>query len=226
MNKGYKKITAILITITFLLTLASTSSAFSIKKENLNFEEKTQTEEEFLEETVTIFRHGLDGSINPIEVDIRYKEGQDVSEAINEKCDELLLEDNEIQDFLGNVSNISIGAFCKIQSKGKGFHYQMKLLGKIAIRYILFRLGLPRIHTILNKPVILCKYKNDPKANTTITSMILKGRKQFTEGDHIVFVHSFVGYTSWFGRFSFTPFNLFPRSFTGYAKFATCIQLN
>ena len=213
MQKLEKRLIVILVSLVFVI------SGLTVSSENI--QEKTQIST--LTKTVTIYRYGIDGKVLPFDINLFLENGKDIEEAISEKCDELLQNDQEIQSYL-KISNNSFGMLCKVKSRGKGFHYQMVLLGKLVIRYILFRLGLPRIHTLLSKPVILCKYPKDPKANTTITSLLFN-RTTPMEGNHSVMVFNFIGYTTWCRRFSFTPFNFIPRLFVGYAQFVVCKKL-
>ena len=215
-----KKFLAILITLLFLISAVVTTSAVEVKKDDKVSQDVT-TEPKILSETITVYRHGLDGLITPISVNINYDDTKDLGDAIIEKCKELFENDVEFKD-LKNNSKIKIGLYGLISSKGKGFHYQMKLLGKLTCRYVLFRLGLPRFNSIFVNPIIICRYKNDPQAITKIKSFILGGTKEIN-GSHTVIAHNFIGFTSWMGRFSFTPFDLLPKSFFGIAKFSFCV---
>ena len=94
---------------------------------------------------------------------------------------------------------------------------------KILLRFIRFRLALPRLNTLLTSPFVFCRYKKDLNANTTITSLLLSNTK-YVSGNHTVIVHNFIGFTTWFGRFSFSPLDLISRSLFGVAKFAICIK--
>lgn len=214
LHKFEKKLITIVVTLAFILTGISSVSAI----------ETYETEEKGITSTfpVTIYRHGLDGSITPIDIDLKLEEGQDLGEVIADKCQELFENDVELQEYLKDTG-ISLGFVCKIKSRGRGFHYQAKLIEKLLLRFIKFRLALPRLNTLLTKPLVFCRYKKDLRANTTISSLLFN-TSRYMNGNHTVIVHNFVGYTSWFGRFSFSPLNLVPRSFFGVAKFAICIK--
>jgi len=215
LSKNRNKIIVLFITQIFLISGLVTASDVNIEKSI----EKTEEELEpvSLSKTVILYRHGVDGSITPIKVKINSGNLIDTGDAILEKCQELFENDEEFK----NVSKIKVNIYSMVKSKGRGFHYQMQLLGKLSIRYILFRLGLPRIKTLFNDPLIVCKYKNE-EAKTTIRPLLLPNIKVEINGSHIVIVHSFIGFTSWIGRFALTPLNLTPRSFYGIARLAFC----
>ena len=155
-------------------------------------------------------------------INLKLEEGKYLGEAIADKCQELFENDEELQEYLTSIG-IKLGFICKIKSRGKGFHYQTKLIEKILLRFIRFRLALPRLNTLLTSPLVFCRYKKDLNANTTITSLLLSNTK-YVSGNHTVIVHNFIGFTTWFGRFSFSPLDLISRSLFGVAKFAICIK--
>ena len=222
MKKITKKYTAILMCIIFLLSIASTSSAVTLQQQQEEKNEEPSKESRITSRTVTFYRYGVDGSVNPVEVDIELEEGQDIDDEIAEKCDELLENDVELQNLVLK-SNISLGAFVRIKSKGRGFHFKTMLLGKLFFRFILFRLGLPRLFTILNKPLVLCKYKSDPNAKTIFTPILRPNAIPITvNGTHKVAAINFLGFTTWFGRFSFSLFDIIPRAFSGIANLVVC----
>ena len=224
MHKFEKKLIVILVSLAFLTSGTATSFAITIQKNEIGEREETLSEIAPLTKTVTLYRHGIGGSVSPIEVTIELDDRKDIEDVIADKCEELLENDEEIQNFL-KKSNSNLRFFCKVKSKGRGFHYQTLLLEKLLVRYLLFRLNLPRIHTLLNKPLVLCRYKKDPKANTTITSLILKNKTSYMEGKHLVIVIYLLGFTSWWRRFSFSPFDILPRSFAGFANLVICKSL-
>ncbi len=209
MNKIVKKIAITLICIAFITTAVGTSSA-------LFTDNKTVRE-------IILYRHSPDGSIKPIKTTIKLGTGEDIGKIIADKCEELFENDLEIQNFL-NVSQIPIGVFAKIKSYGKGVHYQSKFLEKMTLKFVLFRLGLPRVHTLVNKPLILCKYPEDINAKTTINPVFRPNVSKIIEGNHTVIVCNFIGITSWFGHFSFSPFDILPRAFYGFGNLAFCIR--
>ena len=214
MHKFEKKLIAIVVSLAFVIT--GISSASSV---NTNEVEKIREVSTF---PVTIYRHGIDGSVEPMEINLKLEEGKYLGEAIADKCQELFENDEELQEYLTSIG-IKLGFLCKIKSSGKGFHYQTKLIEKIILRVIRFRLALPRLNTLLTSPLVFCRYKKDLNANTTITSLLLSNTK-YVSGNHTVIIHNFIGFTTWFGRFSFSPLDLISRSLFGVAKFAICIK--
>ena len=215
MSKNKNKIIVLFITHIFLISGLVTAS--EINNENSIEKSAEEVTSVSISKTVILYRHGVDGSITPIKVKINSGNSKDTGDAILEKCQELFENDTEFE----NLSKIKVNIYSIVKSKGRGFHYQMQLLGKLSIRYILFRLGLPRIHTLCNNPLIVCKYKNE-EAKTTIKPLILPNLEVEMNGSHVVIVHNFVGFTSWVGRFALTPLNLTPRSFYGIARLAFC----
>ena len=208
MNKTMKKIAITLICIAFVTTAVGTSSALFNKNETVR--------------EITLYRHSLDGSITPIKTTIKLDDGRNLGEIMMDKCKELFENDVEIQSFL-NMSQIPIGFLTKIGSYGKGLHYQSKFLEKMTLKFALFRLGLPRIHTLINRPLIVCKYSKDLNAKTTMNPVLRPYTNKVIEGNHTVIVLNFVGITSWIGRFSISPFDILPRAFFGIGNLAFCI---
>ena len=205
--------------ITLLLTTIATASALTINN-------KTNTDKtEIISSTekITIYRYGLDGKAQPIEIEVNAKEGQTIDDALMQKCDELFENDAEMQNAM-NSTNRSIAFFSRVTSRGKGLHYKSMLLGSIAYRAILFRLGLPRLSTFLHRTIVFCRYKEDADAKTTIRP-ILSNTTKVMNGTHSVFILNFIGYTTWIGRFSKSPFDATPRHFSGIGRFVFCKEL-
>lgn len=228
MKRNIKKIITMIITFTFLLSAVSISQANAVNKTILK-DEKIETEK------VTLYRYGPDGSVTPIEVEVDTENIDDIEEFLADKCEELFQKDTEIQNFVKSKINnfmenrtqfnLSFDfGYLHVKSKGKGFHYNTVLLGKIMLRYILFRLGLPRPQSIFAKQIIFCRYPRDNSSQTTITPIIRSVfRPNATtqiNGNHSLMLISFVGFTSWLGRFSRTPFDIIPKTLNGVAKFA------
>lgn len=224
MNKLEKKLIVIFMSLTFLMSGLTTISAISIEKPKVEELGDIVSDSLIFPKKVLIYRHGPDGSITPVEVDIEPEEDQDIGEAILEELDELLENDEEIQDLL-QLPNITFGLGVRIKSRGKGFHFQTLLFEKLAIKFVLFRLGLPRIAPIIAKPLIYCKYLKDPKAKTTIKTLYGFGKEKVMEGNHTVIANYFIGYTTWFRRFSISPLDIMPRAFSGFARLAFCKEL-
>jgi len=228
MKKNIKKMITIAITFTFLLTAVNLSQANAVNKTILK-DEKIETEK------FTFYRYGPDGSVTPIEIEVDTKNIDNIGEFLADKCEELFQKDTEIQNFVKSKINnfmenrtqfnLSFDfGYLHVKSKGKGFHYNTVLLGKIMLRYFLFRLGLPRPQSILAKQLIFCRYPTDNTSQTTITPIIRSiFRPNATTqiyGNHSLLLISFVGFTSWLCRFSRTPFDIIPKTLNGIAKFA------
>jgi len=190
--------------------------------------------------TITLYRHGIDGSINPIDINIDLSDGN-FEDLIQEKCNELLKDDETIQEYLENFTFNLTGdtGILLVKSRGKGFHFEHKvriklfnrpkILERILDKFTIFKFRLPNLNIITKKPYLFCKYSNDEKANTTITPLLRslqnENASKTIEGNHSVLVYNFIGYTSWFGRFSFSPFDILPRTFVGYGRVAVCNRL-
>ena len=228
MNKNIKKIIVVAITFTFLLTAVGISQAIAINK-------TVSTDEKIESETLTFYRYGPDGTVTPIEVEVDTKNIDNIEDFLADKCEELFEKDTEIQNFVQSKINSYIEnrkqvnlsfdfGYLHVKSKGKGFHYNTALLGEIILRYVLFKLGLPRPQSIFAKPLVFCRYSGDNSSQTTITPMIrsLFRTNATTQinGNHSLLLISFVGITSWCGRFSITPSNIIPKTLNGIARFA------
>jgi len=187
----------------------------------------SETTEEVSTETITLFRYAPDGSITPVKVKVSTANGEDLGQAIADKCEELFVNDITMQSYveksIGN-SNISIGIL-KVKSYGRGFHFKTKFLEKVALNFILFKLNLPRLGVMAKKLLVFCKYRGD-NAKTTIDP-ILRDKENTTKiitGPHSVVVINFIGFTTWFGRISISP--ILPRAFFGIASVAACKNLS
>jgi len=211
-----KKFGVIFVILIFLVSGLATVSVASTQRISLD-------ESGFIK-TLTLYRYGSDGSITPVKVDLKLKKGQDIDEAIVSICDQLFENDNEMQNIL-KTSNFTGGIFCKVKSHGRGFHYKSMFPEKILLKFALFKLGLPRVSSILRKPLIVCRYSKDLKAKTTIMPLISGNTTTTVEGNHTVIVYNFIGYTTWISRFSKSPLDLLPRAFSGIARFAICNKL-
>ena len=209
-------------TIVMLVCLAILAPALSVAHGE-TIEEKTISTE-----TITLFRYGPDGSITPVNVKIDNKDGEDIGEAIADKCEELFVKDIEMQNYVeksvGNY-NISIGII-KVKSHGRGFHFKTKLLEKMALNLILFKLNLPRLGVMAKKPLIFCKYSRDDRAKTTIDPLLRNNTNstKIITGHHSVVAINFIGFTTWFGRISISP--ILPRAFFGIARIVACKSLS
>lgn len=225
MQKLEKKLIALLVAVGFLTVGLTTTSAVNIGNNKINDPEETSPEISIQLVTITLYRYGPDGLVTPIKVELELEEGQDMVDAIVAKCDELLENDEEIQQLVDRATNKSIfGLFCRVTSSGAGFHYKTMLLEKLYIRYLLWKLNLPRIAPFIAKPFVFCRYKSDDEAKTIITPILgNKTDSREIEGTHSVFVNSFIGIAGWIGRFSYTL--LTKRAFSGYGRIAFCNKL-
>lgn len=221
-------------TIVLLVCLIFISSAISISI-GKTIEKQAQPNENVKVEKITLFRHGIDGSVTPIEVEIEVKEGQDLSKVIIEKCKELFEKDSKLNDFLEDLNSektqddlTTKWGWLFVNSRGKGTHIKTKFIYRFLILLYLFKLRFPRL-ALKVKREIFCNYENDPNAETTIIPIVkyLTGieQKQIITGNHSVFVHQFSGFTTWSGRFSITPEDKFSRAFFGFARFVLVKQL-
>jgi hypothetical protein len=235
MNKLIKKSIAMLICFTFIFLTVTSSTATDVQQKNVIYDNPDQ-ELTTTSETITLYRHGPDGSITPIEVDISLEDGQDLEEAIDAKCREILEEDEEIQEQVKALQNLTFGAVVFVQSKGKGFHYQAKLIEKLVLRFWLWKLLIPRIALFMASPLVFCRYAKDPDAETyyetiapskllnpylgNLSELFWRQDKNVTiKGPHSVVINSFIGIT-WGGLWSIRRFNFFGRaSLMGYGRF-------
>ena len=226
MNKLLKKSAVILICLAFSLSVYSASAITIPYSAPVEYEDEEVDVSDDVIEQVELLRYGPDGTVTPVTVDIILEDGQDIDEAIADKCEEMTDEDMEIQNFIngsGNnntTTNKTFKTLQKVKSRGRGFHFKMKR--QLSIKKKLISLRLPKVHTWI--PFIYCDYSNDPRANTTI-SPISGGDENSTiyfEGNHSIFVVRFTGFATWSGRFSFTPMDVLPRAFSGIAVFVRC----
>lgn len=229
-----KKLNRVPITILACLIIVISSAGYALAEDTKN-EEKQESI------TITFYRYGVDGSITPINTEIAIGDGQDFDKKIAAKCDELLQNDVGLQKQLENLTkNLTISAgILFIRSSGKGFHYESKtrtkilkrpkILSKILDKINIFKIKLPKINLFKKKTHIFCRYAYDVNANTTITPLIRSAMNESyiktIHGRHSIYVYNFIGYTSWIGRFSFSPFDILPRAFVGYGRVAICNDL-
>jgi len=230
-----KKIRPVLMTLVCLSILVSAVgvNAFALKTIN-----KTSTSEMTItHKTVTFYKHLPDGSVEPVEVDLEIKDDEDLGQLLEEKCQEIFNSDLELKDFFkekGNETKINITltgdwGWLFVKSRGRGFHFKAKPLVNMFVQFSLFKLNLPFILSNIKRPLVFCRYPKDGKAETTITPIIrsligLNCTKTIT-GHHSVLVRKFVGITTWAGRVSFTPLDIFPKAFYGIARWVICNKL-
>jgi len=229
MNIAFKKLVAMIIFLALLLPALTVSSAENLKLSTLS-ENTSSMKTICTKKSYIIYRFGPDGKILPVKVDIDIKEGKDIGESIADKCEELFENDPEMQSAIEiELENLTFGFVCKIKSHGRGFHYKSMILEKVITRFVLFRLGLPRLTTALHIPLIVCRYPKDLRAKTKIT-MIFGGndsanKTAIIQGHHTVIAQNFIGYTTWLGRFSKSVLDIVPRAFAGIARFVICNKI-
>lgn len=222
MDKIDKKISTVLVVIFFCTSGIATASLVSNPESGINTLENSSIETVEITKTVTFYRHSLDGSITPIKVDIKLKDGQKLEEILVDTCNDLLDNDEELQNSLKDFINDNNNFASKIKSRGKGFHLKMKIRYKLGKGIKLFLLLPPYFIGGIKIPLIYCSYPEDVNANTSITPLIGENKETiYVEGAHTVFALGFIGYTSWFGHVSWSPFDILPRIFNGYALLAS-----
>jgi hypothetical protein len=196
LNKSKKIIGAILLTFLFLISGIISSSAYSINKEYVTCESPEEIDS--FSRTITIFKYGINGDITPVDIKIDFNNLEEINEAISDKCEELLMNDNEFKSF---NSSISLGIFTFVKSHGRGIH--LKPFSKSKILY--------------------CRYPRDTRAYTSLTS-ILGGPTKTVSGPHSVVSFGFIGFKWWFGRISIL--GLFLRTgYVGYSSITTIRRL-
>ena len=216
LRKLEKKLIISFISIVILISGLTTASAVTIEKENPNIKGDEPT---LQTETVTLYRFGLDGSLTPVEVEVKLKEGQDLNEAIEEKCLELLENDPEFQETLDD--NTTRGTLSKVRSRGRGLHLKLRPAIQWPVKYKLFPMLPPYIFRRLHIPIVFCKYTRDNKAFTTITPLI-GGNATTIDGPHSVLCMGFYGFKWWAGHVSLLGFGLR----TGFVGFSILTKVN
>ena len=210
MQKFNKKLIGILISFIILFSGITTASAINMKNEVISQDEKN-TEQEV--KTVTIFRYGLDGSVEPFEVEIEVDEQTDIFGLMEEKCNELLENDPEFNKLADNQSRFKY--INKIRSRGRGIHLKIapQILWPVKIK--LFPLLPPYIFRRVKIPIIYCRYSRDSQAYTQLTPLI-GGNTSTIEGPHSVFSIGFFGFKWWVGTISFLGF-IMRTGFSGFS---------
>jgi len=217
MNKIYIKISSIFVVI--LLCASGLATASHISKQDI----KTGTSENSLiktdekTKTITIYKYTLDGSITPITIEITQKKGQKLEDAIINKCNELLNNDIKLQKSIQKYINNTNIPVSKIKSHGRGFHLKMKIRFKLGKGIKISPILPPYFIGGIKIPIIYCRYTKDAKANTSITPLTGENKETiYIEGNHTIYAFGFIGYTTWIGHISRTPFDILPRTFAGY----------
>ncbi len=236
-----KKIIAILSCLMFVITIFTNVSSLDIEK-------KAESDNEIENiETITFYRLGVDDSITTMSVDINLEENKDIEEILEDKCRELFENDPEFQSYIENEGNnldtenevdssnllqnfVGAWGILLVSSRGKGLHLKTKPIYSIYLKLNLFKIKLPRI--VIRKIIshMFCRYPNDPTAKTTIIPLIRTSINPYSirniTGNHSVYVHRFMGFTTWLGRKDFSPLNMAPRAFYGIARRVICHKLS
>ena len=222
MNTLVKKSVVVIICLTFLISAVGSSTAVIIKSKETTEEVSEQIE------TITLYRYGPDGSVTPITVEFKIEDDQEYMDALIEKCQEILDDDAEIISYFNNDddnesnSSLKFGKKAFVTSYGRGFHFKMKWRLSFFLTQRLFTFSLPKIIIKLNRPWVLCNYKNDSKAKTIIRPNTLVNHTQVINGSHSIMLRNFVGLAMWSGRFQLS--NIMPRLIIGKAKYVVTYQ--
>lgn len=216
MRKFRKKLIVIFITLAFLISGLASSSAIIIHKNNIREEKDTSLETTSIEKTVTVYRNGIDGSLKPVELEIKLEKGEDINDAIAEQCEKLIREDSEFQSLKNDSILGKLLSF--VDSSGRGLLIKLKPKIYFMERWDIFPLLPPYFFSFLRKypriPIIYSKYLNDEDANTTITT--LDGVEKIIVGPHRVLSVGFFGFKWWIGRISYLG-SIFGSGFVGFS---------
>jgi len=205
MNKIQKKFIVILLSLLFIFTAVTFSSA-----------EKIQANE--LTKEITVYRCGPDGSITPKKIQINIKEGQDIGEVIANECDKLFDNDVEMQGVL-NGNNSTSFILKRVTSYGRGLHLRFTPRIQLDKKIKIFPMLPPYLKTAVFLPIRYCKYTLDPKAYTRISGLnSWKNITQEYRGPHQILAIGFIGYTGWIGHISALGF-VFRTGFAGVSLF-------
>lgn len=196
------------------------ASSISISKSNPNNDENLST---IKIETVTLFRYGPEGSITPIEIEIEVEEGTDIYDAVEEKCLELIQNDEDFKDVLANP-NISRNITSLVSSRGKGFQFNFVFTIKWMKMFDFFQLLPPFQYRRLPIPVVYAKYKEDTLAETKITPILDITNTSIIKGPHIVSVIGFIGFKWWRGHISWRGF-IIRTGFVGFSVYTKTKRL-
>lgn len=217
-----KKLIVILVALGFLASGVGTASAVNVQNNNFDEIEEVSSEKDVSTVTVTLFKHGIDGSRTPIEVDIELEEGQDISDAIEEKCYEILENDPEIQSLLND--NITQKLIMKIRSRGRGLHLRFNTRIQLLKLFKVFPLLPPYFRTAIIVPIVICQYTRDQRAFTTLTQ--IRGNNSTTVvGPQRVTSIGFYGISWWIGKVSFAGF-IIRTGFLGFSLYTRIKKLS
>ena len=196
----------ILVVLVFITSSFAIVSGEKVSKFNKTYEQEESIPEK-VENTITItlFKHELDGSRTPIDVEIEIEEGKDIGEQIEEKCLEYLEDDPFIKRL--EDENITQELFMKIRSRGRGLHLRFNSRVQFFKLYKLFPFLPPYFRTLYIVPLLICQYKRDSKAFTTL-EQINGNNSTLVQGPHRVISVGFYGISWWIGKVSMIGFIL------------------
>ena len=157
--------------------------------------------------TITLLKHEFDGSRTPIEVEIELEEGRDIGELIEEKCLEYLEDDPFIKRL--EDENLTQELFMKIRSRGRGLHLRFNSRVQFFKLYKLFPFLPPYSRTLYIVPLLICQYKRDNRAFTTLEHIRANdSNSTLITGPHRVISVGFYGISWWVGKVSMVGFVL------------------
>ena len=220
-----KKLIVILITLGLLISGLSVASAVNVRNYKFYKPEESTTEKDVKTFTITLFKTEIDGSETPIDVEIEIEKGKNIEDAIEEKCYEILENDPKIKNLLeNNETNESQQFIKKIKSRGKGLHFRFNTRIQLFKLYKIFPLLPPYFRTFIILPIVICQYKNDKKAYTTLTA-INGSNSTTTVGPHRVISIGFYGISWWIGKVSLWGF-VFRNGFVGISLYTRIKKLD
>ena len=220
MHKFKKIIIALFMTVIIFISGLPAATSISISINNPNNDENLTTT---TREKVTLLRYGVDGSITPIEIEIDVKEGTDIYDAVEEKCLEMIQNDEEFKDLQANP-NITRNITSIVKSRGKGFHLQFIFTVKWVKMFDFFQLLPPFQYRRLPIPIIYAKYNKDLTAETKITPILDIKNTSVIKGPHSVTTIGFIGFKWWQGHISLMGF-IIKTGFVGFSVYTKTKRL-
>jgi len=201
-----KKIIVILVVLGVISSgIAVVSGEKVTKSQNNHKTEEVKSENNDNTITVTLFKHDFDGSKTPIEVDIELEAGKNVEDLIEEKCWEILDDDPFIKRL--EDENLTQEFFMKIRSRGRGLHLRFNSRVQFFKLYKLFPFLPPYFRTFYIVPLLICQYKRDKKAFTTLEPLKANtSNSSLITGPHRVISIGFYGISWWVGKVSMIGF--------------------
>ena len=164
-----------------------------------------------------VYRHGPDGSITPLMVQVPLKKSMSADEqeeTILEFCADLAEHDSEIQLYLEDMGE-NLSSFAFIKSRGRGLHFDYKV--RIPVKRFFKKFpNFPPYYRIVKIPLVYCKYPRDAKAYSLVRPLAGGGNTTVYDGQHSVVALGFIGYTTWVGLIAKRGYVL-RCGFAGYA---------